>query len=139
MLFGAGTDYCLFLVTRYREELGLGRPPVEAIREAICQVGPAVVASAATVIVGLGMLGFSRFATIRYTGPTIALSLAVALVAALTAAPAMLAGLGTALFWPCRAPHHRRWQRVARAESPGAAASRRASGSGSRTWWSTTP
>jgi putative drug exporter of the RND superfamily len=106
VLFGAGTDYCLFLVTRYREELGLGRSPVEALREAISQVGAAVIASAATVIVGLGMLGFSRFATFRYTGPTIALSLAVALAAALTAAPAMLACLGTALFRPSRAPHH---------------------------------
>ncbi len=65
-----------------------------------------MVASGATVIVGLGMLGFSRFATIRSTGPTIALSLAVALAAALTAAPAMLACLGRALFWPSRAPRH---------------------------------
>ncbi len=106
ILFGAGTDYCLFLASRYREELGRGRPPVEAIREAIGQVGPAVVASAGTVIVGLGMLGFSRFETIRSTGPTIALSLAVALAAALTAAPAMLACLGSALFWPSRDPRH---------------------------------
>ena len=106
VLFGAGTDYCLFLVTRYREDLGHGRSPVEALREAITQVGAAVVASAATVIVGLGMLGFSRFAAFQYTGPTIALSLAVALIAALTAAPAMLACIGTALFWPSRAPHH---------------------------------
>jgi putative drug exporter of the RND superfamily len=104
VLFGAGTDYCLFLGTRYREELARGRSPVEALREAIARVGAAVVASAATVIVGLGMLGFSRFATFQYTGPTIALSLAVALVAALTAAPAMLAWLRTALFWPSRAP-----------------------------------
>src|SRR5262249_49798165 len=100
VLFGAGTDYCLFLVMRYREELGRGQSPVEALREAISQVGGAVVASAATVIVGLGMLGFSSFATFQYTGPTIALSLAVALVAALTAAPAMLAWLRAALFWP---------------------------------------
>jgi RND superfamily putative drug exporter len=106
VLFGAGTDYCLFLVTRYREELGRRRSPADALREAISRVGPAVVASAATVIVGLGMLGFSRFATFRSTGPTIALSLVVALVAALTAAPAMLAWLRTALFWPSRGPHH---------------------------------
>jgi RND superfamily putative drug exporter len=106
VLFGAGTDYCLFLVTRYREELGRGRLPVQALHEAMSQVGAAVVASAATVIAGLGMLGFSSFATFRYTGPTIALSLAVALVAALTAAPALLAWLRAALFWPSRAPDH---------------------------------
>ncbi len=106
VLFGAGTDYCLFLGTRYREELGRGRSPAGAIHEAICRVGPAVVASASTVIVGLGMLGFSRFATFRTTGPTIALGLAVALVAALTAAPAMIVWLGPVLFWPSRAPGH---------------------------------
>jgi RND superfamily putative drug exporter len=106
VLFGAGTDYCLFLVARYREELGRGKPRVEALRDAISQVGAAVVASAATVIVGLGMLGFSSFATFQFTGPTIALSLAVALAAALTLAPAMLDWLGTALFWPLPAPHH---------------------------------
>jgi len=106
VLFGAGTDYCLFLVARYREELVRGKSGVEALREAISQVGAALVASAATVIVGLGMLGFSSFATFRYTGPTIALSLAVALVAALTSAPAMLAWFRAELFWPFRAPHH---------------------------------
>jgi RND superfamily putative drug exporter len=106
VLFGAGTDYCLFLVMRYREELGRGRSRPAALREAIARVGPAIVASAATVIVGLGMLGFSRFAAFRYTGPTIALGLALALVAALTANPALLACLGRALFWPSRAPHH---------------------------------
>jgi RND superfamily putative drug exporter len=106
VLFGAGTDYCLFLVARYREELGRGKSRVEALREAIGQVGAAVVASAATVIVGLGMLGFSSFATFQYTGPAMALSLAVALIAALTSAPAMLVWLRAAVFWPFRDPPH---------------------------------
>jgi RND superfamily putative drug exporter len=106
VLFGAGTDYCLFLVARYKEELRHRQSEIEALRSAIAQVGAALVASAATVIVGLGMLGFSSFATIRCSGPTIALSLAVALFAALTLAPAMLAWFKAALFWPFRAPHH---------------------------------
>ena len=106
VLFGAGTDYCLFLVARYREELGHGKSQVEALREAVGQVGAALIASAATVVVGLGMLGFSSFATFRYTGPTIAISLAVALVAALTAAPAMLALLRAAIFLPVPTLHH---------------------------------
>ena len=104
VLFGAGTDYCLFLIARYREELGLGRSPVAALREAIEKVGAALFASAATVIVGLGMLAFSSFVTFQFTGPTVALSLAVALVAALTLAPALLNWLRAALFWPLQAP-----------------------------------
>jgi RND superfamily putative drug exporter len=106
VLFGAGTDYCLFLIARYREELARGRPREEALREAIVQVGAALVASAGTVIVGLGMLYFSSFAKIRYTGPAIALSLTVALVAALTLAPILLSWLRGAIFWPFKPPHH---------------------------------
>ena len=104
VLFGAGTDYCLFLIARYCEELGRGRPRIDALQEAIRQVGTALVASAGTVIVGLGMLFFSHFAKVKYTGPTIALSLSVALLAALTLAPAMLIVLRGAIFWPFRAP-----------------------------------
>jgi RND superfamily putative drug exporter len=106
VLFGAGTDYCLFLIARYREELGRGRARIDALREAIVQVGAALVASAGTVIVGLGMLYFSSFAKIQYTGPAIALSLTVALIAALTLAPVLLSWLRGAIFWPFRAPHH---------------------------------
>src|SRR5258708_24759739 len=87
VLFGAGTDYCLFLIARYREELIRGRSRDGALREAITQVGGALVASAGTVIVGLGMLWFSTFAKIQYTGPSIALCLAVWLFASLTLAP----------------------------------------------------
>ena len=94
VLFGAGTDYCLFLIARYTEELRRGRSRTDALREAIDQVGGALVASAGTVIVGLGMLFFSSFAKIKYTGPAIALSLAVALAASLTLAPRS---------WPCSA------------------------------------
>ncbi len=102
VLFGAGTDYCLFLIARYSEELGRGRSRAEALREAMEQVGGALVASAGTVIVGLGMLFFSSFAKIKYTGPAIALSLAVALAASLTLAPSLLALLRGAIFWPFR-------------------------------------
>ena len=106
VLFGAGTDYCLFLIARYREELARGRSRQEALREAIVQVGGALVASAGTVIVGLGMLYFSSFAKIQYTGPAIALSLTVALLAALTLAPILLSWLRGAIFWPFKPPHH---------------------------------
>jgi RND superfamily putative drug exporter len=108
VLFGAGTDYCLFLIARYREELARGRSREEALSESIRQVGGALVASAGTVIVGLGMLYFSRFAKIQYTGPAIAVCLALALAGALTLAPVLLGLLGNAVFWPFRPPQHQR-------------------------------
>ncbi len=106
VLFGAGTDYCLFLIARYREELVRGLPRAEALTEAIKQVGGALVASAGTVIIGLGMLWFSQFQKTQYTGPAIALSLAVGLVASLTLAPVLLSWLRNAVFWPFKPPHH---------------------------------
>jgi putative drug exporter of the RND superfamily len=105
VLFGAGTDYCLFLIARYCEELRHRASTAQALRDAISQVGAALVASAGTVIIGLGMLYFSTFEKVKYTGPTIAISLAVALCAALTLAPAMLVLLGRSIFWPFRSPH----------------------------------
>ena len=74
--------------------------------EAIKQVGGALFASAGTVIVGLGMLYFSTFAKIQYTGPAIALSLAISLAAALTLSPVLLHWLRGAVFWPFKPPHH---------------------------------
>lgn len=106
VLFGAGTDYCLFLIARYREELARGRSRDAALTEAITQVGGALIASAGTVIVGLGMLWFSTFAKISYTGPAIALSLAIALIAALTLAPTLLHWMRGTVFWPFQPPHH---------------------------------
>ena len=106
VLFGAGTDYCLFLIARYREELARGRRGEDALAEAIRQVGGALVASASTVILGLGMLWFSTFAKIQYTGPAIALSLFFALIGSLTLAPVLLHWLRGLVFWPFKPPHH---------------------------------
>lgn len=100
VLYGAGTDYCLFLVSRYREELKRGAHPTHAIALAIERVGGALCASAATIVVGLGLMGCAEFAKLRYVGPAVALCLIIALVASLTLTPALLALLGRWAFWP---------------------------------------
>jgi RND superfamily putative drug exporter len=122
ILFGAGTDYCLFLISRYREKLLSGKPPAESVRRSVRSVGGAVAASAGTVICGLGLMAFADFAKVRSAGPVIALALAVGLAASLTLTPALLKLLGLKVFWPDkvkpRLPGVRRavgaWDRISR-------------------------
>jgi RND superfamily putative drug exporter len=108
MLYGAGTDYCLFLISRYREELGKGQPADRALSRSVASVGGALAASAGTVICGLGLMALAEFAKVRCGGPAIAVSLAVALAASLTLAPALLRLLGRSVFWPTGAPRPQR-------------------------------
>jgi RND superfamily putative drug exporter len=104
ILYGAGTDYCLFLVSRYREELGRDPHCSGAIRRSVAAVGGALLASAGTVVCGLALMGFAEFAKVRCAGPAIALSLVVGVTASLTLTPALLCLLGRAVFWPRRMP-----------------------------------
>ena len=104
MLYGAGTDYCLFLISRYREELAEGRPLGFSVERSVDEVGHALAASAGTVICGLGLMGTAEFAKVRSGGPAIALSLLVAFLASLTLTPALLKILGSVAFWPGKPP-----------------------------------
>jgi RND superfamily putative drug exporter len=114
ILFGAGTDYCLFLISRYREELESGRPGPTALQRGVRAVGGALAASAGTVVCGLGLMGFAEFAKVRCAGPVIALGLAVGLAASLTLTPALLRLCGRAAFWPGRIQTRRRGDRETR-------------------------
>ena len=100
VVYGAGVDYCLFLVARYKEELDGGIEHEHAIGQTIARVGTTLTASACTVICGIGMMVFAQFGKFREAGIGISLSLCVVLVAALTFTPSMLKLAGRWAFWP---------------------------------------
>lgn len=102
LVFGVGTDYTIFLISRYREEVREGDWH-DASRRTVRRIGAVISASAATVIVGLGAMAFGQFEMIKSTGPALAVTIFVTLVAGLTLAPALLGIFGHYLFWPLHA------------------------------------
>ena len=102
LVFGAGTDYALLLTTRYREELRRHEDRHEAMAVALRRAGPAIVASAGTVIVSLLMLTIAQLASTQSLGPVLAIGVVVALLAMMTLLPALLVICGRWLFWPVK-------------------------------------
>ncbi|MFJ9084502.1 MULTISPECIES: MMPL family transporter [unclassified Streptomyces] len=100
LVFGAGTDYALLIVARYREELRRIEHPYDAMRAALRGCGPAVLASSGTVAVGLLCLLFADLGSSRGMGPLGALGVLCALAAMMTLLPAILVLLGRRVFWP---------------------------------------
>ena len=100
LVFGAGTDYALLLLARYREELHRHEDRHEAMAIALRRAGPAIVASAGTVMIGLLCLLAAELNSNRGLGPVAAAGIACALLAMITLLPALLAILGRWLFWP---------------------------------------
>jgi RND superfamily putative drug exporter len=100
LVFGAGTDYALLLIARYREELRRHRDKHEAMAAALRGAGPAILASAATVSISLLCLLASDLPTNRGLGPVGAIAIVAALLAMLTLLPAVLVIAGRWIFWP---------------------------------------
>ncbi|SBT45752.1 MMPL family transporter [Micromonospora auratinigra] len=102
LVFGAGTDYALLLIARYREELHRHERPWDAMRTAWKGAAPAIIASGATVIVSLLCLLLSSLNSNRALGPVAAVGIAATLLVMLTFLPALLVLGGRWAFWPRR-------------------------------------
>ena len=102
LVFGAGTDYALLLVARFREELRRHEDRHDAMAAALGRCSPAIVASASTVIAGMLCLLFASMNSTKGLGPVAAVGVAVALLVMLTLLPALLVVCGRWFFWPLR-------------------------------------
>ncbi|MDQ3787439.1 MAG: MMPL family transporter [Actinomycetota bacterium] len=100
MVFGAGTDYALLLVSRYREQLRHHGDGHAAMRAALKGVGPAILASGSTVTLGLACLVVAEMNDISGVGVIGAIGIAATLLTMLTLFPAVLVSLGRKVFWP---------------------------------------
>lgn len=100
LVLGAGTDYALLLVARYREELHHTVDKHEAMRTALASAGPAIFASAATVIAALLCLTIAKVNGTSGLGPIAAIGIACAALSMLTLLPALLTIFGRRAFWP---------------------------------------
>ena len=100
LVFGAGTDYALLLISRYREELLATKSRFDAMATAVKAAGPAILASGVTVILALLTLLLADIEGTRALGIACATGVFVAMVGALTVLPAVLLIGGRWMFWP---------------------------------------
>jgi len=104
LVFGAGTDYALLLISRYRDELRRHADRREAMAVAMARTAEAVLSSASTVVLGVLTLLLSAFPTTRALGVASAIGIVIAAAFALIVLPAALVVFGRWVFWP-RIPH----------------------------------
>lgn len=100
LVFGAGTNYALLLISRYRQELRRHAGHRDALRRAVHRAGPAIVASNATVVLALLTLLLAATPSTRSLGALAACGLVIAAVSVLVVLPPLLAVCGRRLFWP---------------------------------------
>jgi len=100
LVIGAGVDYALLLVARYREELRNYQDRHQAMAHALHRAAPAILASGATVIIGLLCLTFAQMNSTAGLGPVAAAGIAIALLVMLVLLPAVFVILGRWIFWP---------------------------------------
>ena len=101
-MMGAGCDYCIFIISRYREELRSGKSHDEALRESIIWAGESIATSACSVIIGFGAMSICSYSLVSTMGICLAVGIIVALFAALTLIPSILNIVGDRIFWPSR-------------------------------------
>ncbi len=100
LMFGAGTDYCLLIVARYREELRQREDVHDAMAHATERTAPAILSAGGTVVAAMLVLMLADMQSTASMGPVLGLGVAIMIAAGLTLLPALLSCLGRRAFWP---------------------------------------
>jgi RND superfamily putative drug exporter len=100
VMLGAGTDYCIFIISRYREERILGRSKEEAVKTSLTWAGESIATSGATVMIGFGALMIGSYSLVKSMGMALVIAVGMALLFALTMLPSLLMLIGDRVFWP---------------------------------------
>ncbi|MGG4467301.1 MMPL family transporter [Paenibacillus alvei] len=101
VLFGIGTDYCILLLSRFKEEMMHSESIAEAIVETYRNAGRTVLFSGIAVMIGFAAIGFSQF-KLYQSASAVAVGVALLLVALFTVVPAIMVLLGKKIFWPSK-------------------------------------
>lgn len=101
-MLGAGCDYCIFIIARYKEERRKGADHPAAMKDAIMWAGESITTSGLAVMIGFGSMYICSFSVISGMGMMLAIGIAIALLAALTLITSILNLLGEKMFWPSK-------------------------------------
>ncbi|MBS4211498.1 MMPL family transporter [Neobacillus rhizophilus] len=101
VLFGIGTDYCILLLSRFKEELSSGENVIEAIIKTYKTAGKTVFFSGVAVLIGFASIGLSTFQLYK-SAAAVAVGVAILLIALITVVPFFMTVLGKKLFWPAK-------------------------------------
>jgi RND superfamily putative drug exporter len=107
-VLGVGTDYSIFMVARYREELVAGKSSDDAIVASLSWAGQSVATSGSTAIIATLALTFSGVALLAQWGAVLSLAILITVLVSLTMVPACLKLIGPRIFWPTTGERFRR-------------------------------
>ena len=115
VLLATGTDYSIFLLSRYRDERLDGKPKRAAVHTAVTWAGESIATSGGAVIISFAALSLGSFPFVRALGITIGAAVTLAIVIAVTFVPGILLLAGDRVFWP----YNRRMKRARKARRKG--------------------
>ena len=109
-MLGAGCDYSVFIISRYREERRSGKPKEDALSEAVMWAGESVLTSGLAVIIGFAVMALCSYSLVSSMAVVLALGIVLAMLAALTLIPAVVSIVGDRVFWPRDMGFYRRME-----------------------------